>query len=226
MAIVAITSLPDPHIDMVQSHLDEPLIIVDPLKYPNSSLSLCFEKDRLKFYAEGSLKDVKTIWYRKPNYFDSNELPIEIDKNFGPYVHSTYVNFYKLLYGSFLRARWVSNPWLIQKASNKVSQLEIASQLNFNIPKTIFSNEEDVVRRFIKTNGSIVTKSLTTEKVKRATDVYGFFTVEIDNNVDLSGLKISPAIFQEKVSNQFDIRVTVIGKEAYSCKITKHSRFR
>ena len=60
---------------------------------------------------------------------------------------------------------------------------------------------------------------MTTESVQLGEKTYLMYTTSVKPGINLSGLPLAPAIFQEEVSNECDVRVTVIGEKIFACEI-------
>jgi glutathione synthase/RimK-type ligase-like ATP-grasp enzyme len=58
---------------------------------------------------------------------------------------------------------WVSFPANIRKAGHKISQLELASRLGLEVPRTLVSNDPESVRSFYEAcHGQMIYKTLGT----------------------------------------------------------------
>ena len=92
-------------------------------------------------------KSIKSIYFRKiflpelENY----------DKNYRNYMHKEIYNFIIGLADTF-EGKILSQPSLLRKVENKVYQLSVAKKLNFLLPQSIISNDEDYVNKNIKIN--------------------------------------------------------------------------
>jgi glutathione synthase/RimK-type ligase-like ATP-grasp enzyme len=125
-----------------------------------------------------------------------------------------------------LNAYWISHPEAIRRAEHKITQLTIAQQLSFNIPKTLVTNDPDEVRAFFSScpNG-IVVKPLYVGFVDDPNQPRNIFTTLVSEKdlQDVETVCLAPSIFQERVLKVFDIRVTVIGQRVFAAQIMTDS---
>lgn len=168
---------------------------------------------------EIELSEIKSVWYRRPSVptFDSLELEQGI-KDFC--VKESYYGLEGIW--STLDCFWISNPINIRRSENKPYQLKIASELGFQIPRTLISNKPTDITAFFKDSGeNIIIKPVRTGIIKRRDSESIVFTNEVSASA-LSKLKDSipiPSIYQEKIPKKYDIRVTVIGDMVFPTEI-------
>jgi glutathione synthase/RimK-type ligase-like ATP-grasp enzyme len=115
------------------------------------------------------------------------------------------------------------------RADNKPHQLRIAQRLGLDIPETIISNDPEAARAFARRCGSVVTKMLVQPAITgRATDdgASVVFTTEMTaaDLEHLDGLDLCPMIFQERIENQLDVRVTIVGNKVFSAALDATAR--
>lgn len=218
--IVVVTSLPDPHVDMVRKHLPASvtLEIFDPKVLSCDGKITITEKGSIKGIAEDPL----SVWYRKPRFLEENDLEgLDIPKDYYKSLLSLNREAYSLVYGAYPKSFWVSNPYAIKRASNKLTQLILAQELGFNIPKTIFSSDKEEIEVFRKHLGDIILKPLGLPYARvEGVNKWLFATLVKSSQVlDYTGIGITPMIFQERIVKTADLRVTVIGNEVFVCKI-------
>ena len=131
--------------------------------------------------------------------------------------------FLRSLYSS-LRNRWFSHPIDIVVAEDKPRQLRLASQIGFNVPETIVTNDiEEACRLFRK--HKLVAKPLNRALVEELDADRVVFTSRIDTICESDRLAIStnPVIFQRFVDKILDLRVTVVGKHVFPVAIHSQS---
>lgn len=225
MRVLVITSEPDPHVDMVRRKIPETeFSIFDPSKIPFSSNLTYLFRDGGTYeirFNDRVLNGVEVVWFRKPVIIEPNKLPV--GEQYRKYTHTAYKNAAQAIFALLRNSYWVSDPWAILRANNKLVQQEIAFSRGLRIPKTLVTNSADDVRKFLNEQGSIVAKPLGAEVVNESGVAKAFYSTKIiaDDDVDLSGLQVAPAIFQEDLSGCLDIRVTVVGNNVYACEIRK-----
>ncbi len=221
MKVLVITTDPDPHVDMVQKHLDNQIIRFDPCEFPfNTDVTYVWNGFKFDIYSKNqSFSGVDVVWYRKPRLLKVSELPV--DPMYQHFAFSAYKRTVQALYGLLQDKMWVSDPWMIFRAENKLHQLECAAVYGFRVPQTLITSSPNDAEKFRKNVGKIITKTMGNEFVVIDGKPYNFYTTRIapDEVIDFSGLRISPAIFQEEVTKGVDVRVTVVGDQVFPCEI-------
>ncbi|TAV48361.1 hypothetical protein ELI30_08625 [Rhizobium leguminosarum] len=112
---------------------------------------------------------------------------------------------------------FLNNPFASQQAALKPFQLSVAQLVGLNIPCTLTTNRAQSV--LDASNGrynDLVYKLL-------GGPDFGFFETRILDPVadasDLALLQNCPAIFQEHVEGDFDLRITVVGQQCFPGRI-------
>jgi glutathione synthase/RimK-type ligase-like ATP-grasp enzyme len=218
---VVITSSPDPHVEMVQKHLDEEFTIFDPMSLMLGD-SLSYELAEGQFMVrttDNDLSSCSLIWYRKPTLPAGQELPVL--PRFRPFTLSAYTNTVKAMYSLLAEKVWVSDVWAILRANSKPLQLELASRVGFNVPRTLITSSKDVAARFIREVGRVITKPMGTEHIEFRGQAFAVYTTTISalDDFSLEGLHIAPAIFQQAIEPALHLRVTIMGNQAWTCSI-------
>ncbi len=107
-----------------------------------------------------------------------------------------------------------------REAAHKPAQLTRARSLGLQIPETLISNDPDTVRAFHEqTKGRTIYKMFTGSPF----GLYGTRLLDLEDFEQLERLKTCPAIFQECVEGEFDVRATVVGDEVFAAKLV-HDR--
>lgn len=221
--ILAITSHPDPHVDMVSEHASRDIIVLDPYQLlDNKELTYVFKKDRfVAEYEEVIFENVHSVWYRKPIIPKPEELGMEPE--YREYAWQSYRDHVRALYGLYRDKLWVSDYWNIIRGNNKLYQMEIANLLGLHIPQTVVTNSEQKAVDFVRAHRTSVVKPLTPAIIDLGEETYAFYTTLVTtkdlDQLDFSGLQLAPCIFQEAVPKRLDIRATVVGNEVFTCEI-------
>lgn len=115
------------------------------------------------------------------------------------------------------------NPYsALRMVRNKAVQLRMARKSGLNVPETLFSNSPAAVREFFNRNPQqAICKAFATHvwQQQGSTDVTVTETFSL-NREDLPEddevFTYAPAIYQEKVRKQFDVRMVLMGECVYS----------
>jgi glutathione synthase/RimK-type ligase-like ATP-grasp enzyme len=166
------------------------------------------------------LRNVKSIWYRR---IRSPYCPDNCDTGIHQYVvNETYSAIKGMLLTAFDNCRWMSYPLNIDKAELKPYQLKVARDIGLKIPHTLISSEPSQIRNFFSINeGSVIAKPIRSGYVECSEGCFAIYTENLDRKlVELLDTSLScPIIIQKKIKKQFDIRVTVVGKQIFSVAI-------
>lgn len=127
---------------------------------------------------------------------------------------------------SVIDSKWVSNPFHIYRAENKLLQLKIAQKHGWRIPNTLVTTDNSRIKRFYEElDGQVIIKPLNRNRVSIDEGVYTMYTNELAashiDNID-NYLPI-PTILQEKITKQYELRVTVVGNEVFAAKVDSQS---
>lgn len=160
----------------------------------------------------------KSIYYRKPTPENLNNI---IGKNYHTFAHKEAYSLMEGIVESF-DGRCLSKPSIMRKANNKVVQLGLARKLGFNIPKTTITNSGSLIETATYDIG--IVKPLSVGTVVHD-DVKEFVQTNIiDQSIDKSSLKYSPAYFQEYINKDYELRSTFVGRNAYTVRIDSKNK--
>lgn len=231
MKILIISDYNDSHIPFVARHLkDKPLVIGSKDLIRDNGFDVIADKNQVNIiYKDKILPYPDSIWYRKPTLAFFEELPVK-QKDY-EYSKSALRTHLEGVYPFWKSAFWVSDFFAIRRASSKPLQLQLALKLGFNVPDTIFAGNQNQARQFIKTHPNYIVKSQATVFPAKNDTVTCFYTRHFNKNddINLDNLNLAPSIFQEAINPEFDIRVTVVGKEVFAAAIyvnLKDERFK
>lgn len=157
------------------------------------------------------------IWFRRTKLPDLPGLTLPQKS----YVLGEVDTLLKNLFAA-IPGRWLSPPFFVYRAENKLLQLKTARELNFTTPDTLISNSKDQVKAFFeKHKGKIVLKPLCQTKLLNGDNSSFLFTNVVSEEMikRLYEFDLTPSIFQEHVPKQYELRVTVVAGEVYSAKV-------
>lgn len=167
---------------------------------------------------EYSLDHFPAVWYRRPV---SPEIPGTMEPDLRGWAIAEARDALEGLWRTH-EALWINHPDSNRLASSKQEQLQTASSMGFSVPETVVTSSQEVVREFAATQEhGIVCKPLRWGRVPTVEGEQLFFTSKLSNqHMDhLDRLGSEPYLFQEFVEKDYDVRVTVIGRTAFSARI-------
>lgn len=164
--------------------------------------------------------NVETVWLRRrisPKNI-SSDINAE-DKNIALQEAD---EFWKaMLYGCFGSARWINDVKTKLSANSKIYQINMARLAGLKAPKTLFSNNPNEIRKFVKNVGRSVFKSFSAVSWVENGNIVAAYTNEVDLNdlADDTILRNSPGIFQERVDPLYEARIICMGNQIIAAKI-------
>ncbi len=117
---------------------------------------------------------------------------------------------------------WVNPPQARAYANSKPVQLREAVAAGLRVPKTLFSNDPDRIKAFIRDNaGQVIFKPFVPAQWQMEHGLAMLFTSEVslEDLPDDDILQLTPGIFQRKISKSYELRITCIGGELLAVKL-------
>jgi glutathione synthase/RimK-type ligase-like ATP-grasp enzyme len=197
--------------------------------YPTDvRLSTCIDRGRVQRVlvtpkGRYDLNEVDGVWYRR--FAAGKRLPMDMGDTREPSVTESK----RTVYGTIaaLDCFQVDPLTAVRKGDHKELQLRRAHELGLDVPRTLFSNDPDEVRRFYdELGGKMVTKMQSSFAVYREGEELVVFTTPVkpDDLKDLSSLRYCPMTFQEHLTKVVELRVTVIGRKAFAASIDSQQK--
>lgn len=167
-----------------------------------------------KIYGETNFS---SVWFRRTKLpeLESQNLNQKI------YLLNEYEALLKNLFCT-IQANWISDPFSIYHAENKLYQLKIAKEIGFKIPNTLVTNSKDDLKAFyIKNAKNVIIKPLSQSKINNNNETEFIFTnvLEEEHVQRMEEYDLTPCIFQEKIDKNIELRVTVVGEKVFSAGV-------
>jgi glutathione synthase/RimK-type ligase-like ATP-grasp enzyme len=159
------------------------------------------------------------IWIRRPEPPQPNPKTAEADKKFANLEYRTF--YHSIAYLLEKLPVWCINKYSASRAMiQKAVQLHLARQCGLKIPATMMSNSPAPVRDFFGRGGRTICKGFTPHIWQKD----GHRSVAITETFELTAeqlpadevLTYAPAIYQELVPKEFDVRMFLMGNRVYS----------
>lgn len=217
--IIVIGEKEDAHLPFVERHLSEPLVVIDmAAMMADEALSYSFYKGKLRIvHKDQPLDNIAGVWLRQRRI--APNLTIPVSPQYQRYARSALLRHTEALYAHLEKVRWVSNYYAMRRAGYKPLQLQVAARLGLKIPDTLFTSSPTQAKMFIDNRLETITKPISIESMARNKKDYNltFFATKIrrGERIDLSGLPLAPAIFQQAIDAVADLRITVIGDKIF-----------
>lgn len=199
-------------------------IRLDTDRYPGSvgvSTELSGTRTRRVLHTDDGPVDLEklgALWYRR--FLAGGQLPDSLGDLRAACVDESR----RQLYGTLAACRCFHLDPLraVRRCDHKELQLRKAREFGLDIPKTLFSNVPDDVRRFAaQVKGPVITKMQHSFAVYRdnVENVVFTNTISDDDLESLEGLALSPMTFQEKLEKQVELRATVVGNRVFTAAV-------
>lgn len=160
------------------------------------------------------LATISGIWWRRPYPYVNQhrkDMPDDIFTTVRDERRAAIMGSLDCLIGNAF-----NDPGRSRQASHKPTQLMRAREIGLTIPETLITNDADAAKEFFDSvaGGAIY-------KMFRGTS-FGFYGTRRFDKLDLSNLdrlQTCPAIFQEYVQGEYDIRAIVVGNKVFAARL-------
>lgn len=227
--ILIVSTKYDPHVDFLIPKLTErriPFIRFNTEDFPSQSrLTVTFDgsghhQERLSLpnSPDTTGEDIISVWYRRPAPF---EFPEEFTLAVRIFAEEETRDVVRGLW-ELLNCLWVNHPEHIRRTNNKLHQLDVASQLGLEIPRTIVTNDPEEANKFIGTiHGPIVVKPLSRGYIDDSDQPGAIYTnlIETKHVERIHQIQYAPSLFQEYVPKDVELRITVVGNDIFTAEI-------
>ena len=222
-AVLLVTASYDVAPEYVGASLDRmgvPYFRLDTDRFPSELQATYDPNIGLTFsYGDQSIRgeQIRSVWYRRMR---TPILPDGLDCGTRDFCERENRAFLEGVLASIPTDCWLSLPTAVARAERKPYQLGVAKRLGFDVPATVMTNDEIVVRAVAKRH-QLVAKAVSSGYVRNPEGNRAMFTsaVSQDDVSQLDGLSMAPVTFQEMVKKVSDIRVTVVGKDVFAAEI-------
>jgi glutathione synthase/RimK-type ligase-like ATP-grasp enzyme len=217
------------HVPFIAQHLSpSQFVVVDPIPsiIDGQGLSYKFDKQGVTCTFNGKpLTNIVSIWDRRPSQLDTKEMLSQVDPDFVKYAATAIRNHAMHLYALFPQALWVSDYFATLRAERKPLQLLLAKQLGFRIPETLFTSDPAEAQAFIRNRPETIVKGQSSHGPYKDKMLFMFYSVKVtpDSTVDFSNLSLAPAIFQQAIDVDYDLRITVVGNKVFPARVVAHA---
>lgn len=168
-------------------------------------------------FSINGIKEFTSVWYRR------TKLPVIVSDNPSEklYLLGEIDTFLQNLF-QVIKAKWLSAPQAVAIAENKLLQLQVAEQIGFQIPLTLVTTDRETLKTFAGNNKRTIIKPIARGRIDYANDTSKLiFTSLIPDQVitDLDSYIMTPAIYQEYIDKEYELRVTVVGNEVFAARV-------
>ena len=163
-----------------------------------------------------------SVWFRRPKL---PELKAENEAE-KLYLMNDYDSLLDNIYLLINSKKWLSHPKNVYHAENKLLQLKIAQEIGFQIPDTLITNSHKKLTKFFVTHkNNVIIKPIRQGRILQKEGFKTIFTNKIDEEKikTINEFDLTPSIFQEYISKEYEIRVTVVDDKVFSAKVNSQA---
>ncbi len=113
----------------------------------------------------------------------------------------------------------------VLEGRNKFDQLAIAETFGFRIPVTLVTNDPVVAKDFVERHKTVAIKSVAGYGHQVDGGFYTVYTNIVTKDVldRFESIRAAPVCLQEYIEKAFELRITVVGQQVFSCRIDSQS---
>lgn len=221
--ILLIGRTADPHIRGIIKELrklDENFFLVDELSM-SDNFQIKFQNglinSKLDIGNHSILcNKVKSVW-------NSTALNVKIDKdlfkNAQQFVRSEWTEGIRSIWNT-INGKWVNHPSSIYESSNRLKQLQIADKIGFQTPKTLVTNNPNVMLEFFNDcDEEIIAKTLHSSQGLPKNKMIFTTKIKKEDLQHANDLRNAPCMFQEYIQKKTEFRVTIVGNTIRAAEI-------
>ena len=177
-------------------------------------------------------KNEKSLLYLRNRRINPRNIKIVLFR----YFDLKFLNYYTGIFQAFFAQQWyqafnclritLNSIWIndSQKtfdAENRLGQLVMAQRIGLNIPETAITNLILDGKRFLRRYPKSIMKVLHHHEISLKQRSFRFLTknMDLDHLLSFEDLVYAPVIFQKKIENDTELRVTVVGDKVFTCKL-------
>lgn len=170
---------------------------------------------------------INTVWSRRP---EKAVFPEDIHPDDKRVIEIENARFFETFWNVIAQnAFWVNHIEAVKKSNSKIRQLEVARNVGLSIPNTILSNDPVEIKNFIRSvNKPVIYKALHSHFWENGDKLKISYTNDItlkqlpSNDI----LKLTPGLFQERISKLYELRITYFGSYPVAVKLNSQDHDR
>jgi hypothetical protein len=185
--------------------------------------SLAFSEKAQLILGPHALEPGDVVWIRRPEEPTHNPKVAESDRKFAQAEYRGFSS--SILYIlEVLPVRCVNKYSASRFINNKSVQLLLAQSCGMNVPQALMSNSPAMVREYLQpSRGRMICKAFAPHIWQKtgssAMAVTETFEIRPEMIPPDEVLTYAPAIYQQMVVKQFDVRMVLLGTTVYSCAL-------
>lgn len=166
---------------------------------------------RWKLGGEAIDAPVAGLWWRRPGVIQLDALS-RVDREFAWQEWADAMDGFISAAAPII----INRPWAERQASRKSLQLQMATTCGLEFPRTLITNDAEQAKAFfLELDGRVIVKAFRSPR----DEVVETRRVKLEDFQHKESLQVTPAIFQEFVPGDSDLRVVGIGEHLFAGRI-------
>ena len=169
------------------------------------------------------IEDLTAVWDRRPKL--PKELPFKVSEAINKHNLKEAAGFLRFLRSYITSTPSIGSILYDEYASSKMEQLQYAEFIGLKVPDTVFTNRQEDIIAMARNHQEIVLKSIASDGIMDDGNgpEYVFysqkFSLQDIVNAPKEAFTQTVSYVQEYISKAFELRVTVVAKKVFACKI-------
>ncbi len=217
--ILIITNSEDKTVDYLNSRLNVPSFRFDTdnfitdyeIKYTLDNFTIKNKVNQCRI----NNNELSGILYRRPV---NPKVNIENNQTLSDELAIEARLFYEYSINN-LNVKWMSHPNNTRIAEDKILQLKTAKTIGFNVPDTIITNSHNELVSFIQNDKPYCIKPLYLGVHEINGNNFIPYNSKLEKSDDLTLVNNFPALIQEYIEKEYELRIIVVGNDLFAIKI-------
>ncbi|MDE3073850.1 MAG: hypothetical protein KGJ86_00345 [Chloroflexota bacterium] len=176
---------------------------------------------RLTVYGKPhELSDVRAVWYRVP--FEYSVRRWAEDYQLTRFIEASCNHIWYPLEFFLNDCFWLDRPISVIGASYKLRQLQVASRIGLQVPKTCATNDPEAARSFYESLGhKVAIKTMCGGGIRDGENVNVVYTNRVTqaDMKHIDSVRECPCQFQEYIPKAYELRVIVVADQTFAIEI-------
>jgi hypothetical protein len=163
------------------------------------------------------LKEINKVWLRRLLKPEVPEIQNLEARNFAEQEYDFCLRWFL----NILPCNFFDKEDNLIRARNKFSQLFLAQKLGLKIPETLITNNCSDAKNFLTNFKDVIVKTIAGYGVKKDGGFESIYTnkMTIEKERFLNSLPLSPVCFQRDIEKKFELRITIVYPQIFTCRI-------
>lgn len=167
-------------------------------------------------------KQVFSVWERRPESVKNLTFKFK-DKKLNKFCREEATSFFRFFRYSLNDLFWIGHPLVDRNAESRLVQHKIAGSLGVSCPNSIYSNHPKELKDFARQYNNLCVKSINHDSITFSDHYVSIGSTRTPQAqiLEMDDVMLSSTInyLQEYIEKDFELRITVVCDEVFSCKL-------